>query len=76
MQSFIFRTTFTYISLEKLAQQMLTDKICLSQEFYRATEIKSMSTRQQHVYFCYEKQKSLKDLTMKSDEKEQCMPWP
>lgn len=30
MKSFIFWTTFTYISLEKLAQQMLTDKICLS----------------------------------------------
>lgn len=28
MQPFIFWTTFTYISLEKLAQQMLTDKIC------------------------------------------------
>lgn len=53
---------------------MLTDKICLSQEFYRATEIKSVSTRQQLVQFCCEKQKSLKDLTMKSDEKAECMP--
>lgn len=43
---------------------MLTDKICLFKEFYKATEFKSMSARQQHAYFCCEEQESLKDVTV------------
>lgn len=43
---------------------MLTDKMCLFKEFYKATEFKSMSARQQHAYFCCEEQESLKDVTV------------
>lgn len=43
---------------------MLTDKICLFKEFYKATEFKSMSARQQHAYLCCEEQESLKDVTV------------
>lgn len=46
---------------------MLTDKMCLFKEFYKAIEFKSMSARQQHAYFCCEEQESLKDVTIKSD---------
>lgn len=47
---------------------MLTDKICLFKEFYKATEFKSASARQQYAYFCCEEQESLKDVTIKSDQ--------
>lgn len=55
---------------------MLTDKMCLFKEFYKATEFKSMSARQQHAYFCCEEQESLKDVTVSLIwKKKSIRPW-